>query len=215
LFSAFTGSIAALEYRDAAAAAHALPELEAQVIDVPPLPAGVPESEVEERVARAREEATAEVERRFRAEIQEERRRIERRMSKALDEFSVERASYFRRAEHELVQLSLAIARKILEREAQADPVLLAGLVRIALDRMQCERAVKLRVPLVEVESWRAVQQSESQALQWIVQADETLSPGDCVVDTEMGTANFGFEAQLRGIEESFLMLMAQRPERP
>ena len=43
--------------------------------------------------------------------------------------------------------------------------------------------------------------------------SDDALSPGDCIVETELGTANFGFEAQLRDVEESFAQLLAHRPD--
>ena len=46
---------------------------------------------------------------------------------KALLEFQHEREDYFNRIEPEVVQLALAIARKILHREAQIDPLLLDG----------------------------------------------------------------------------------------
>jgi len=36
--------------------------------------------------------------------------------------------------EHEVVKLALAVAARILRREAQMDPLLLTGAVRVALD---------------------------------------------------------------------------------
>ncbi len=44
-----------------------------------------------------------------------------------------------------MVRLALAIARKVLHREAQLDPLLLAGVVRVALDQMQAGSRVLLR----------------------------------------------------------------------
>ena len=58
-------------------------------------------------------------------------------VSSALKEFAHQRADYFRRVESEVVRLALAIARKVLHREAQLDPLLLTGVVRVALDQMQ------------------------------------------------------------------------------
>jgi len=58
-------------------------------------------------------------------------------ISAALEKFKAERAAYFARIEPDVVQLALAIARKILHREAQMDPLLLAGMVRVALERVE------------------------------------------------------------------------------
>ncbi len=41
-----------------------------------------------------------------------------------------------------MVRLALAIARKVLHREAQMDPLLLAGVVRVALDRCRRDAGV-------------------------------------------------------------------------
>ena len=45
----------------------------------------------------------------------------------AVTEFARQRTDYFRRVESEAVRLALSIARKVLHREAQMDPLLLAG----------------------------------------------------------------------------------------
>ena len=44
------------------------------------------------------------------------------------------------------MQLALSIARKILHREAQLDPLLLAGIVRVALEKIDGATEVVLRV---------------------------------------------------------------------
>jgi len=109
--------------------------------------------------------------------------------------------------------LALAIARKILQRETELDPTLLSALVRIALDRMQCGTIVRIRVTTEDVELWRGLGDNHGSPSRWEVDPDETLSPGDCIVETELGKANFGFDAQLRDVEESFSQLLAHRPD--
>src|SRR5438552_1991482 len=53
-------------------------------------------------------------------------------MRKTIEKFKEERTAYFARIESEVVHLALAIARKILHREAQMDPLLLTGMVHVA-----------------------------------------------------------------------------------
>ena len=60
-------------------------------------------------------------------------------------QFAAQREGYFQRVESEVVQLALSIARKILHREAQIDPLLLAGIVRVALESLNDGTQVRLR----------------------------------------------------------------------
>jgi hypothetical protein len=49
--------------------------------------------------------------------------------------------------EHEVVELALAVAARILRREAQMDPLLLTGAVRVALGQLSGSTEVRVRVP--------------------------------------------------------------------
>lgn len=204
-----------LEYQEAGDDMLALPLLSSPVISEPSAPVvmGVPEDEVERRIQIARDAVIADADCRVRIEGERANQRGQEKVAQALREFSGERAEYFRRVEGEVVQLALAIARKILQREAELDPTLLTALVRIALDRMQAGSVVRIRVAMAEAELWRRCADSSAGSSRWEIVSDETLNCGDCLVETESGTANFGFEAQLRDVEESFAQLLARRPE--
>lgn len=210
--SSALSSVELLEYRDVGSRITAMvpASLEPTVVE-PVKIVGVPEEEAAKRVQAARAEAMADAEERVRIERERARQEAEDQLVRRLREFDEERARYFRCVEREVVQLALSIARKIIGREAELDPTLLAGLVRIALDRMQSGPAVRLRVAPAEVEHWTRMGQEETGGA-WDVIADESVEPGGCVVETELGSANFSFEAQLRDIEESFARLLAHRP---
>ena len=75
-------------------------------------------------------------------------------LSETLRQFVLERESYFQRFVGEVVQLALSIARKILHREAQIDPLLLTGIVRLALDSLNEGTHVRLRTNPQEILSW-------------------------------------------------------------
>ena len=55
-----------------------------------------------------------------------------------------------------MVQLALAISAKILHREAQVDPMLVAALVRVAIDKLHDGSSVFVRVSPAEAAKWRA-----------------------------------------------------------
>jgi flagellar assembly protein FliH len=130
----------------------------------------------------------------------------------AIEQFKAERNSYFERTEPEVVQLALAIARKILHREAQMDPLLLTGVVHVALEKLDAGSRVRLRANPADVRRW-----SDSFA-EWNTTAapeiigDPALQPGECALETELGSTHLNLDTQLKEIEQGFLDLLEQRP---
>jgi flagellar assembly protein FliH len=208
-------SVLPLEYQEAGGDRLALPLESSPAAGEPPPPVliGVPEDEVERRIQIVRDSAVAEADQRMRIECERVSKGAQEKVTEALKEFEDERARYFRRVEGEVVQLALAIARKILQREAELDPTLLTALVRIALERMQCGSVVRIRVAAEDADLWRRCGDANGDSSRWEIASDETLNRGECIVETELGTASFGFEAQLRDVEESFAQLLAHRPD--
>jgi flagellar assembly protein FliH len=141
------------------------------------------------------------------ARIGEERAGIVR----ACEEFVAARARYFAGVEAEVVKLALAIAARVLHREAKLDPLLLAGVVRVALGKVAEDSATVLRVPVSAVEGWQEVFAGNSTSSPQIV-GDEQLGDGECVLDTKVGKVELGVNAQLQEIERGFFDLMQQRP---
>jgi len=39
------------------------------------------------------------------------------------------------------------------------------------------------------------------------------MGPDDCVLETDVGSASFSIEAQLKEVEQGFFDLLAQRPQ--
>jgi len=117
-------------------------------------------------------------------------------------EFQQDRDAYFRRAEQEVVGLALAIAARVLHREAKIDPLLLTGTVRVALEKVE------------DAEMWREVlARGNAWPVQPEVVADARLKSGECLLNTELGTVELGVQAQLEEIEKGFFDLIRQRPE--
>ena len=78
------------------------------------------------------------------------------KIRQTLELFKVEKKDYFSRVEAEVVHLALAIAAKILHREAQVDPLLVAALVRVAVDKLHAGSSVSVRVSPATAEKWRS-----------------------------------------------------------
>jgi flagellar biosynthesis/type III secretory pathway protein FliH len=149
---------------------------------------------------------------RYAAELAQERAALTR----ALEEFSRRRTAYFLKFEEEAVQLILAIARKVLQREARADPLALAAMVHVALEPLHTGTVVRLRVHPNAAQDWRlyfAARSDEFPSLETLPQVieDAGIPEGECRLETEMGTAALSLSQQLASIEASFLELLAQR----
>lgn len=131
----------------------------------------------------------------------------------ALQEFAQGRDSYYHRLEGEVVQLVLSITRKVLHREAQVDPMLLTGVVRVALEKIANGTKVKVRVPPVQADTWRAaIRKFPTRDLSLEVVADDSLSGPRCIIVTELGVTDVSLDAQLAEIERGFLDLLKDRP---
>jgi len=126
--------------------------------------------------------------------------------------FDEQRSCYYAQVEAEIVKLALSIAAKILHRETQIDPMLLAALVRLAVERMNEGSNVTVRVGLGRGESWKQYFAGFANMAHVTVTEDAQLSEEDCLLDTALGSANFGIEAQLKEVEQGFFDLLALRP---
>ena len=132
----------------------------------------------------------------------------ERRMRQAADliaSFAEERDRYLSAVEHEVVELALAVAARILRREAQMDPLLLTGAVRVALGQLSGSTQVRLRVPPGELDLWtETIALLPNLAVQPAVLAGTGMRLGDCVIETDLGSVDLGIRSQLGEIERGF-----------
>ena len=168
--------------------------------------------ELAERIARERASAASEVEQKLRNEYEQKIDAARSPIAAAITDFAQERDQYYAKVEAEIVQLALAIAAKILHREAQVDPMLVAALVRIAIDNMREGSSVTIRVCPGKGDTWRAYFSGTSGVSRIDVIEDPKLIDSDCQVETELGSANFSIEKQLKEVEQGFFDLLALRP---
>jgi flagellar biosynthesis/type III secretory pathway protein FliH len=119
--------------------------------------------------------------------------------------FAEQRDRYLQTVEHEVVALSLAVAARILRREAQMDPLLLTGAVRVALGQLAKSTTVRLRVPPADLDLWKeSIALLPNLAVKPQVVPGDGMRLGDCMVETELGSVDLGVRAQLSEIERGF-----------
>jgi flagellar assembly protein FliH len=135
-------------------------------------------------------------------------------ISNALLSFSKERADYFVRVESEVVRLSLSVARKILHRESQIDPLVLTGVVHVALQKLNSDTTVRLRTNPEEARFWSDYfRQSNDMFPAVDVSGDPSLAQGHCILETDFGSTQISLDTQLKEIELGFFDLLEHRPK--
>lgn len=110
--------------------------------------------------------------------------------------------------ENEIVQLTLAIARKILCREPLIAPETIAGIVRHALSRVEHAGRITIRLHpedlkiLSELSPPATAGRPDAERIRF--EADAGITRGGCLVLTDSGEVDARLEHQLQVVEEAF-----------
>jgi flagellar assembly protein FliH len=119
-----------------------------------------------------------------------------RRLAATLDELTTLRQTMIQQSERQLVELSLAIARRILRREVTLDGDLIIAMAHVALERLGDAGSATIRL---NPEDYAHTVQRHGE--EWAgnrvrVIADSAVGRGGCQVESEFGYVDAGVEAQ-------------------
>lgn len=145
-----------------------------------------------------------------RQEAEREIRHVRTEVACAIEQFAQQREEYFRQVEGEVVSLALAIARRLLRRESQIDPRLLAGLVNYELDQLDAATSVRLLVSPETLGYWNEAAPTMPRPVE--VAPDKALAAGAVRIETVLGSTTVSFERELKEIERGFFDLLSHRP---
>jgi flagellar assembly protein FliH len=128
-----------------------------------------------------------------------------RRLTQSLEEVAALRAQVIHDTEHQMVQLALAIARRIVHREVTLDHDVLVAIARVAMDRLGDTTQLTVRL---NPEDHAAV--TASGAEQWTrghvnVVADARLPRGGCRIESDLGLVDASIDAQLHEVAQVLL----------
>ena len=128
-----------------------------------------------------------------------------RRLMETLEELQTLRAEMIRQTERQMVQLALAMARRVVHREVSIDQDLLIAMARVAIDRLGESAQVKVRLNPDDYEAAGAHRVAQMAGSNVLVLADAHVSRGGCRVESDMGVADIGVDAQLQEIARALL----------
>jgi flagellar assembly protein FliH len=128
-----------------------------------------------------------------------------RRLADTLTELTALRATMIRQTETQLVELALAVARRVVHREVALDRNLLIAIARVALDRLGESVQVTVRLHPEEYEATAAARVAESAGSGVAFVADPRVGRGGCRVESELGMVDAGVDAQIQEIARALL----------
>lgn len=121
----------------------------------------------------------------------------------------MEREKILRKAEDEIAQLAVAVARKIIFREMFADPSIVGEIVEEAIRKVSDREEITVKVHPADLDFVLSRQDDLSRNIKGIrklkILADNSISPGGCVIETPGGTVDARIESQLAEIEQSLM----------
>jgi len=127
-------------------------------------------------------------------------REIADRLSVTLTELADTRSKAMRRAEADLVRLSMEIARRVLHRELSIDPAALEALVKAAVAKLAMQEIYRVRIHPAQASVVRACLQHAGRADVEVVD-DHSQAHGTVVFETKRGVLDASIESQLTEIE--------------
>jgi flagellar assembly protein FliH len=123
------------------------------------------------------------------------------RLARSMQDLANMRARLRREAEADVVQLALAIARRVLLRELSVDPDALHGLVLAALEKLQGQEISRARVHPAHVALVASCLKKVVSGSTVEVVADPSREPGAVIFETSRGNLDASVDAQLHEIE--------------
>lgn len=124
-------------------------------------------------------------------------------LSKTLGELVSVRTDVARKTERQLVQLALAIARRVVGRELNADRELLVAMARVAIDRIGGSGSATIKLHPTDYAF--VVRNGTEQQGPVRLEADPQVCPGGCQVHSEFGLMDASVGAQFEELSHALL----------
>lgn len=123
------------------------------------------------------------------------------RLAATLGELASSRRRLRREAERDVLKLAVAIARRVLHRELQADPEAMLGLVKAALQALEAREVEHVRVSPIDAAAVRSQLEQLRPEFRFEVVPDTKLERGAVIFETTRGNLDASVETQLKEIE--------------
>jgi flagellar assembly protein FliH len=127
------------------------------------------------------------------------------RLGTTIDEVASLRGELLRRSERQAVQLILAIAERVVQREVRLDRGLLVAMARSALDRLGELGSATIRLHPDDFQAIGAARHTTDGTAIRIVE-DPAVGRGGCFVESDFGFMDVSPDAQFRELARTLLL---------
>ena len=127
------------------------------------------------------------------------------RLTQTLQDLQRLRAEMIRQTERQMVQLALAVARRIAHREISLDQDLLIAMARVALERLGENARATVRLHPEDFQATGGARVGQALGTNVTVLADPHVERGGCRVESDLGTIDAGIDAQIQEIARALL----------
>ena len=139
------------------------------------------------------------------AAAQQETAALAKKLAATLDDLMRVRNDMIRHTEKQMVQLALAVARRVVHREISLDANALVTMMRVALERVSDAARVTVRLNPADHQAVGAVLAEAPASGQVTLAADGRVPRGGCKVESEYGDIDAGVDAQIQEIARALL----------
>ena len=139
-------------------------------------------------------------------------KQVVEKLSETIGEVAGARAEALRRAEADVVKLSMEIARRVLHRELSLDSSALEGLIRAALEKLQAREVYRVRIHPEQQLVLRACLEQSGRGGNVEVLSDPSLARGGAIFEMSCGSLDASLETQLQEIERGLVDRLQERP---
>ncbi|MGE3841613.1 MAG: FliH/SctL family protein [Vicinamibacterales bacterium] len=128
-----------------------------------------------------------------------------RRLSQTLEELGQLRQTIAKETEREVVQLALALARRIVHREVTLDPTLVAAMAHVALEKVGETTPATIRLNPDDYTAVSAQRGQNWEGARVTILPDPAVTRGGCVVQSDFGQVDGALDAQFEQMTRALL----------
>jgi flagellar assembly protein FliH len=158
-------------------------------------------AEYERGIAEGRSRLEEMLKNRTSEQVQVEHQRVEELFTNAVEQWSDLHGA----SEEATVKFAFGVAERIIRKELSVNSAIVVDQIKEGVRRVLGVESLKIRVhpedlPLVRDQKG-TIQTSGDTVREIIVEGDESLEPGDCIIESDMGNIDARISTQLKQIE--------------
>jgi flagellar assembly protein FliH len=145
----------------------------------------------------------------------QEQQEISTRLGALLHDVAADNDELLRALETQVIELALAVAEKVIAREAKTDPTLILSVVRSALSEIHDASELRIHVnpddyPLLETRWQEMLPRSVAERSE--LTADDLVERGGVVVETRIGYVDSQLKTRINQVVTSFQAVLDGEP---